>query len=299
MFRTELKNYGHGIHCYHHLLTFQNGNRDCKDNEFMQQIGDRRQTFYEHYHEDIELLAVETGTLYVTLDGKEYTVGEGDILIVNCYENHIGFTEVTKPHLSYHVLLMDPRFLIPPIQCSLGERLMELLDKKFKLRTFIPHGDPLNKQIFELLRNITPYTLQMPPSAQFDCAMLGSVYLLLEKLLANPVSAGSGEHAHNPGFREKVTDYIKNNYAAPISTSDICTALGYNLTHFCHLFKKNFADSFTSYLCRYRINKAAADFKNRNKSVTEIAEAVGFSDYCHFSRCFKKYIGVPPSKFFR
>ena len=299
MFRTELKNYGNGIHCYHHLLKFHNGNRDCEDNEFMRQVGERRQTFYEHYHEDIELLAVETGTLYVTLDGKEYTVGEGDILIVNCYENHIGFTEIAKPQLSYHVVLMDPRFLIPPIQCSLSERLMELLGKKFKLRTFIPHGDPLNTQIFELLRNILPRTHSVPKSAECDCAMLGGVYLLLEKLLASPVAAGAGGQPRNLAFSETVSAYIEKNYAAPISTNDICTALGYNLTHFCHLFKKNFADSFTSYLCRYRINKAASGYKNSEKSVTEIAEAVGFSDYCHFSRCFKKYIGVPPSRFFR
>ena len=34
-------------------------------------------------------------------------------------------------------------------------------------------------------------------------------------------------------------------------------------------------------------------------SISQIAEQVGFSDYCHFSKTFKKIIGVTPSMYFQ
>lgn len=51
------------------------------------------------------------------------------------------------------------------------------------------------------------------------------------------------------------------------------------------------------YLTRYRINKAAALLKCNNLSVGEAAYSTGFSDQLYFSRVFKKYKGVPPSRY--
>ncbi len=51
------------------------------------------------------------------------------------------------------------------------------------------------------------------------------------------------------------------------------------------------------YLTRFRINKAAALLRSSNLSVGEAAYSTGFSDQLYFSRVFKKYKGVPPSKY--
>ena len=53
------------------------------------------------------------------------------------------------------------------------------------------------------------------------------------------------------------------------------------------------------YLTRFRINKAAALLRTNNLSVGEAAYFTGFSDQLYFSRVFKKYKGMPPSKYLR
>ena len=61
MFRNELKNYGKGIHCYAGTLYFRHGMQvggGLNDPQRLT-IGTRRQTFFEHNHEDIEALAVD------------------------------------------------------------------------------------------------------------------------------------------------------------------------------------------------------------------------------------------------
>ncbi|MBR4866617.1 MAG: helix-turn-helix domain-containing protein, partial [Clostridia bacterium] len=50
-------------------------------------------------------------------------------------------------------------------------------------------------------------------------------------------------------------------------------------------------------LCRYRVQRAATDYAFSSLSIAEIAEAVGFSDYCYFSKSFKKYIGKSPAEY--
>ena len=67
---------------------------------------------------------------------------------------------------------------------------------------------------------------------------------------------------------------------------------------FCHTFKRHFGISFSSHLCRYRCIRAAELYKNSGMNIADIAAAVGFSDYCYFSRSFKKYIGQSPAIYF-
>ena len=43
-----------------------------------------------------------------------------------------------------------------------------------------------------------------------------------------------------------------------------------------------------------RLQQAKILLKNSDKSISEIAEAVGFNDYNYFSRIFKKYYGISP-----
>jgi len=44
-----------------------------------------------------------------------------------------------------------------------------------------------------------------------------------------------------------------------------------------------------------RLRKAASLIANRADSATQIAQSVGFEDYSHFSKAFKKHFGVSPS----
>jgi AraC-like DNA-binding protein len=47
-----------------------------------------------------------------------------------------------------------------------------------------------------------------------------------------------------------------------------------------------------------RLRKAARLIANRADSAAQIAHAVGFEDYSHFSKAFKKHFGVSPSAYY-
>ena len=78
---------------------------------------------------------------------------------------------------------------------------------------------------------------------------------------------------------------------------DIADRIGLERTYFSNLFKKEMGISPKKYLLKHRMEQAADLIKNRGYSVSVTALSVGYSDVYIFSKMFKQYYGVSPSKF--
>ncbi|WP_195270596.1 phosphoenolpyruvate hydrolase family protein [Eubacterium sp. 1001713B170207_170306_E7] len=91
-----------------------------------------------------------------------------------------------------------------------------------------------------------------------------------------------------------VKEYVKENYMNEISFLDLAKVCHVSRSHLSSLFKKEVGCSFPEYLVNFRIHKAAKLLKEENLRVSEAAELVGYQDVAHFSKMFKKYMGVSP-----
>lgn len=91
-----------------------------------------------------------------------------------------------------------------------------------------------------------------------------------------------------------IKEYVKENYMNEISFLDLAKVCHVSRSHLSTLFKKEVGCSFPEYLVNFRIHKAAKLLKEENLRVSEVAELVGYQDVAHFSKIFKKYMGVSP-----
>jgi two-component system response regulator YesN len=66
-------------------------------------------------------------------------------------------------------------------------------------------------------------------------------------------------------------------------------------SYFSQYFKKYVDQTFSKYLEALRINKACELIKQRDTTIEEIAEKVGYTSSLSFRRAFKKVVGIPPS----
>ncbi len=93
----------------------------------------------------------------------------------------------------------------------------------------------------------------------------------------------------------------KNLTDSAYSLEDFLKKLPLNYDYVRKLFKKETGETPHAYLLRRRMELAAnllsGAFANKysNYSVSQVAEACGFSDPLYFSRVFKKYFGMSPS----
>jgi len=89
--------------------------------------------------------------------------------------------------------------------------------------------------------------------------------------------------------------YITENFSGDISIKKAASYIGKSPSYITHQFKKHFDCTFHQYLLKFRINKAKELLKT--KTILETAEACGFKNRYHFSKVFKKQVGITPKQY--
>lgn len=90
---------------------------------------------------------------------------------------------------------------------------------------------------------------------------------------------------------------VVGNCAQDLSSSEIAEKLGVSRNYFGQLFKRSEGLSFSEFVSKVRMNKAAELLAATNLKVYEISDAVGISDAYYFSQLFKKFYGMSPRQF--
>ena len=81
-------------------------------------------------------------------------------------------------------------------------------------------------------------------------------------------------------------------------TIDLCAEhFGYGRTNFFKKVKHLTGMTPNDYIRQLRMTAAAELLKDERLTVAEIAYKVGFDDQYYFSKAFKQYFGMPPTKY--
>lgn len=71
----------------------------------------------------------------------------------------------------------------------------------------------------------------------------------------------------------------------------------YDYSHLSRVFSHHEKDTIEHYLIRLRIEKAKELLTYKDNNVSQVAYNLGYASAAHFSRQFKKMVGIPPSVF--
>ncbi|MFF9647272.1 AraC family transcriptional regulator [Kitasatospora aureofaciens] len=94
-----------------------------------------------------------------------------------------------------------------------------------------------------------------------------------------------------------VTDFMRANLSAPITLDDLAHQLSLSRFHFLRLFKQTTGTTPHQYLTDLRMETAKYWLRTRKDSVARIGQMCGFATAAHFSRAFRKCMGVSPSQY--
>jgi len=95
----------------------------------------------------------------------------------------------------------------------------------------------------------------------------------------------------------KAMAYIHENYSESISRRDIAKHVNIAEDYLTFCFRQELGTTPIKYMQRYRLNQARSLLLESEKTITEIALMVGFSDAGYFSRLFHREVGLSPDKF--
>jgi two-component system response regulator YesN len=122
--------------------------------------------------------------------------------------------------------------------------------------------------------------------------MWSQLKLLMEaihmKVHESPVQAKS--------LLQQAKTYIDRHYGDGITLTLVGNWVGVSESHLSKLFVKDAGVKFIDYLTRIRIQKAK-DLMGTGMKLYEISESVGYPNPEHFSRVFKKEVGLSPAQY--
>ena len=122
--------------------------------------------------------------------------------------------------------------------------------------------------------------------------MIRWVNYLLEKTFEYEV-----EIAKSATIIDKINEYIYEHYSDNIGRNEISKEFYLTPEYLAKLYKKKAGMNLKDFINQYRIEKAKELLKSGKKSISDIAESVGFDNFSYFSTLFKKATGVSPKDY--
>jgi AraC family transcriptional regulator len=95
----------------------------------------------------------------------------------------------------------------------------------------------------------------------------------------------------------RVLEYIEASLIDNLELSVLAEVAGVNLYHFARAFKASTGETPHQYVVRRRIERAKEFLRHSQLSVIEASARTGFVDQSHFSKVFRRIVGVAPSEF--
>ncbi|TYL49418.1 GlxA family transcriptional regulator [Marinomonas sp. IMCC 4694] len=91
-----------------------------------------------------------------------------------------------------------------------------------------------------------------------------------------------------------VIELMENNLEEPIELDELASFVDVSRRQIERMFHRHLDCSPSRYYLRLRLERARKLLKQSNMSIVEISMACGFISTPHFSRCYRKHIGVSP-----
>ena len=260
-------------------------NKEILDRELPVQINDNARhqpdrIFNSHWHEHLELHYIVEGEAVFELNQQQYSAYPGDLVIVNSNALHGGFC--TKAPYLARVVIFD-----------VGDISQELAAKNCIFTPLVS----ADAQVRELMDRIS----REKAAGEFAWKQIcrGLILELLGHLCRGYVAEMIPER--DSRRRKKDLDrlnavlyYIEGHLAEPITNGKLAEIACLSEDRFCHVFRSGVGKPPLQYINETRLKKALGLLENGEHTVTEVAENIGFRDYNHFGRLFRKRYGCTP-----
>jgi AraC family transcriptional regulator len=150
----------------------------------------------------------------------------------------------------------------------------------------------INPQMCRLAADLYVQAQQKDTAAPL--AMEGLSYALGAELVRESMPKGGTDP---PQWLMQLHELLSENPCGKFALADLANLVGIHPVHVSRQFKRYYGEPLWEYLRRRRIEIGAQKLLSGAGTLCEIAYSLGFSDQAQFTRTFKRFMGVTPSKF--
>lgn len=248
--------------------------------------------FSYHYHDYIELLFSLATNANVWLEGECYKFEKGDLIIINSGELH---TVRPMEYSDYICIKFSPHILYAAEQALLEYKyVLPFLAKNTHKKKFT--ADEINDSVIPSLFIDTINEWENKRTA-YELSIRSNILRIFAEIFR--MNEDTGWLLPNLQLTDSLKsaiEYIHKNFSTA-TESEVAALCGLSYNHFSYSFKKATGQSFNKYVTAIKLREAEKQLVMTDKSITEIAYDVGFSNSSHFIKHFKSLKHITPSQF--
>ena len=248
---------------------------------------------------DHRLFYMYNGSADIETDKALYSLAKGDVLIIpsgNKYrllppENKAVYLALNFDYTQTNSKHHTP---IPPVEAgTFNSKLILEKSDDFNIPVFneVTYIGGMEKFSSSLTHIEHEYSQKLLYFEDITSNILAEVLLECARVQVGEKYKGSRETA------SIVIGYIHENISKPLSNKTIGEALMLHPNYISKLIKITTGLPLHQYLLRARVDRSIELLAEKTLTISEIAEQCGFCDIYHYSKTFKRIIGISPSEY--
>jgi AraC-like DNA-binding protein len=233
----------------------------------------------------------------VRVDGKLYAVNKGTLFFIRPEQVHSFYPDPSQPFRSYNIYCelwrepalatnkhlawnpgeFDRSLLTPVTACSELNQIPSIVQLQ---------QHPVMQELFSVI--VSSHSQTHHPYKQETTRSL--LYGWLLKLYSECLR----QDAFDPRIQQ-LMDWVEQDPA--VDYTDLLRHSGIRKTQFHEAFKRMSGMAPKSYILKVKMKHAAAELLESSRSISDIADLLGFSSIHYFSKRFTDYYGISPTSF--
>ncbi len=244
-----------------------------------------KRNYEMHTHEFCELYIFLSGKGNFKIEGNQYPLSPGDVLILKSNESH--FIDIDESCPYERIAIHFRKELLLPMDPT-GELTNAVLnhrsghDNLFRATDF---SQDLHKAVLRDLRQKSDHT---------RAKIVSHLMMLLYEICRQNSDARTEEiFRTEDSLPHRIVEYIMRHIEEPLTLDGICQEFYISKSKLCRTFRESTGSTVQNYITTKKISHAKW-LMSTGIHPTVAASMCGFSDYSNFYRSFTKHCGTSP-----
>ena len=235
-----------------------------------------------HLHEEYSIALMLRGIETTVCRGKNFRAVPGTILLINAEEAHSSSSQ----QVEYRIFKISAKALTDIASTAAGQP---------PNRRLFADVVVTDNVVFRQLLNLHLSLEEKASALEYESKLVSSMALLLARHAGTTLTA---DPAAKPACVGAARDYIRNHYSENVSLAKLTSITNLSPFHLLRVFHRQLGCPPHEYQTQVRIAQARRLIRGGD-SLTNVALETGFVDQSHFSRNFKRIVGIPPGEYSR
>lgn len=241
-----------------------------------------------HCHNFCEIIYISDGRGWVTVDGKQYSVSKGDVVVYNAEVPHQEESSLEEP-MELLFMALD-HILLPDLPAN------HLMPDGYRC---VYHAGVYQEVFYTSYRQmIVEFEQEDELYIEIAQEISRTVLMYILRMISQQENASKPLLKSNKNT-DKALAYIRAHFRENIALDDVAAGCYLDKYYLSHLFTKHEGMSVGKYILMLRVDEAMRLLRETDMSVQKVAESVGFEDVSYFCRIFKKSVTMTPLQYRR